>query len=78
MWDYLFIFIELQFTIFTARWFALGREQLPGEPRFWQGICEEALANYLWQNADFPPGGVLRVEDLTTGLRRFVDAVLAA
>lgn len=54
------------------------REQLPGGDRFWQAVCEEALANYLWQNADFPDGGALRVEELTTGLRRFVDAVLTA
>jgi hypothetical protein len=54
------------------------REQLPGGDRFWQALCEEALANYLWQNADFPAGGSLRVEDLTTGLRRFVDAVMTA
>ncbi len=54
------------------------REELPGGPRFWQGMCEEALANYLWQNADSPSDSVLCVEDLTTGLRRFVDAVLAA
>ena len=54
------------------------REQLPGGDRFWQAVCEEALANYLWQNADFPAGGALRVEELTTGLRRFVDAVLTA
>ncbi len=54
------------------------REQLPGGDRFWQAVCEEALANYLWQNADFPAGGALRIEELTAGLRRFVDAVLAA
>jgi DNA-binding response OmpR family regulator len=52
-------------------------EQLPGGDRFWQAVCEEALANYLWQQAEFPPGGTLRVEDFSTGLRRFVDAVLA-
>ncbi|HZO89267.1 MAG TPA: response regulator [Chthonomonadaceae bacterium] len=54
------------------------REQMPGGDRFWQALCEEALANYLWQNAEFPAGGQLRVEELTTGLRRFMDTVLAA
>jgi DNA-binding response OmpR family regulator len=52
-------------------------EQLPGGDRFWQAVCEEALANYLWQQAEFPTGGALRVEDFSNGLRRFVDAVLA-
>ena len=51
------------------------RDHLPGDARFWQAICEEALANYLWQNAAFPDE-VLRVEDYTTGLRRFVEAAL--
>jgi hypothetical protein len=53
-------------------------EQMPGGDRFWQALCEEALANYLWQQAEFPSGARLRVEDFSTGLRRFVDAVLAA
>lgn len=52
------------------------RDEMPGGSRFWQALCEEALANYLWQNADFPPEGLLPVEDLTTGLRRFIDSVL--
>ena len=46
------------------------REQMPGGERFWQAVCEEALANHLWQNADFPPGGTLRAEELTAGLKR--------
>ncbi len=55
----------------------IDRETLPGGARFWQALCEEALANYLYQNADFPPGDSLRIDELTTGLRRFVDAILA-
>ena len=51
-------------------------EHMPGGDRFWQALCEEALANYLWQHAEFPPGGEMRVEDFSTGLRRFVDVVL--
>ena len=54
------------------------REQMPGGDRFWQALCEEALANYLWQHAEAPPPGELRIDDLTSGLRRFVDAVIAA
>lgn len=52
------------------------RDELPGGERFWQALCGEALANYLWQNAQAPPGGSLEVEDLTSGLRHWIDAVL--
>ena len=54
------------------------REEMPGGECFWQALCGEALANYLWQHAELPPGGALRVEDLTSGLRHWVDAVLTA
>ena len=53
-------------------------EEMPGGDRFWQALCEEALANYLWQQAEAPQGGSLRVEDFSTGLRRYVDTVLTA
>lgn len=53
------------------------RETFPGGNRFWQALCEEALANFLYQNAEFPPEGLLRVEELTAGMRRFVDSVLS-
>lgn len=53
------------------------RDTFPGGDAFWQALCGEALANHLWQNAEPPPGNVLRVEDLTTGLRHWLDAVLA-
>lgn len=52
------------------------RDAVPGGARFWQAVCEEALANYLYQNAAPPPDGILRVDEFTTGLRRWVDAVL--
>lgn len=54
------------------------REEMPGGKQFWRGLCGEALANYLWQNADFPEGDVLRVEDLPRSLRHWVDGILAA
>lgn len=44
--------------------------------RFWEWMCEEALANYLWQNAELPPGGSLRLDELSSNLRRWMDAVL--
>ena len=52
------------------------REVFPGGNRFWQALCEEALANYLYQNAAAPSDGLLKVEEYSTGLRRFVDSVL--
>jgi DNA-binding response OmpR family regulator len=52
------------------------REEI-ADADFWRWLSEESLANYLWQNAELPPHGVLQVEELTTGLRRWVDAVLA-
>ncbi|MES2462736.1 MAG: response regulator, partial [Armatimonadota bacterium] len=48
-------------------------EGLPGGERFWQALCGEALANYLWQNAAFPENGILIVDDLTSGLRHWID-----
>ena len=53
------------------------REQFPGGDRFWQALCEEVLANYLWQTSEFPPDDAIRIEDLTPGMRRWVDAVVA-
>lgn len=54
------------------------RDQLPGGDAFWQALCGEALANHLWQHADLPEGDALRIEDLTRGLRHWIDAVLQA
>lgn len=52
------------------------REQIPDADHFWLWLCEEALANHLWQNAEVPPEGKLQVDELTTSLRRWIDAVL--
>ena len=54
------------------------RETLPGGDRFWHALGEEALANYVWQNAEFPQENILKVVELTTGLTRWIDTVLAA
>lgn len=51
-------------------------EQPPGGDGFWQALCEEALANHLWQNAELPSEGYLRIEDLTSSLQRWLDSVL--
>ena len=51
-------------------------ENMPGGSRFWQALAEEVLANYLYQHATFPPDNLLRIDELTTGMRRWVDAVL--
>ncbi|BCM93807.1 regulatory protein AtoC [Abditibacteriota bacterium] len=54
------------------------RESLKENNRFWLWLGEEALANYLWQNATPPPGGTLVLEELSSNLRRWMDAVLVA
>jgi CheY-like chemotaxis protein len=51
-------------------------ERVPGADRFWQALCEEALSDYVWQHAAAPPQGVLRIDEMTPGLRRWIDAVL--
>jgi len=51
-------------------------ETVPGGQRFWQAMCEEALANHLWQNAEVPADNVLRIEDLSSSLQRWLDSVL--
>lgn len=51
------------------------RDDLPGGEQFWQALCGESLANYLWQNAELPPGGLLQVDDLPSGLKHWMDGV---
>ncbi len=53
------------------------REQMPGGDRFWQALCEEVVANYIWQNSDTPAEGVITVDDIGQGLRRWIDSVLS-
>jgi DNA-binding response OmpR family regulator len=54
-----------------------GLHRPADDEAFWQGLCEEALANYLWQNSQIPFGGVLKVDEYTTNLRRWVLATAA-
>jgi hypothetical protein len=51
-------------------------DQVPGGKRFWQAMCEEALANFLWQHAEMPPNNTLLIDDLSSSLRHWMDAVL--
>ncbi len=51
------------------------RDNLSEDDRFWLWLSEEALANFLWQNASPPPGNTLRLEELSSNLRRWMDAV---
>jgi DNA-binding response OmpR family regulator len=51
-------------------------EHVPGGQRFWVAMCEEALANHLWQNASPPDDAFLRIDDLSSGLQRWLDSVL--
>jgi DNA-binding response OmpR family regulator len=53
-------------------------DEMPGGKSFWQALCGEALANHLWQNAEVPEAGTLVVDDLTSGLRHWIDAVLSS
>jgi CheY-like chemotaxis protein len=53
------------------------RDAMPDGERFWEALCGEALANHLWQHAEFPEGELV-VDDLTSGLRHWVDAVLSS
>jgi hypothetical protein len=52
------------------------RENLQNDADFWRWLSEESLANYLWQNSAPPPGETLVVDELTSNLRRWMDAVL--
>ena len=51
-------------------------ENLPGGARFWTAMCEESLANHLWQNAEVPVDNILRIEDLSTSLQKWLDSVM--
>jgi DNA-binding response OmpR family regulator len=51
-------------------------ETVPCQNRFWQAMSEEALANYLWQEAQLPPDNKLKVADLTPALERWVDSIM--
>jgi DNA-binding response OmpR family regulator len=51
-------------------------EKLPGDERFWVAMTEEALADYLWQNAELPPSNLLVITDLNAGLQRWLDGIL--
>lgn len=51
-------------------------DTLPCQANFWQAMGEEALASYLWQNADLPPDSVLKIDNLSQGLQKWLDDVL--
>lgn len=51
-------------------------EQMPGGDRFWQGLAEDIMANYLWQNATFPDDPI-RIEGLENSIQRWIDSVLS-
>ena len=54
------------------------RENLPGGMRFWHALAEEVIANYVWQQGECPPTGELLLDDLTSGLKRWIHKVLEA
>jgi CheY-like chemotaxis protein len=51
-------------------------EVMPFQHKFWPAMCEEALANYLWQNAELPPDNMLRISELSTNLQKWIDSIL--
>jgi DNA-binding response OmpR family regulator len=51
-----------------------GVQALTQKDSFWQGFCGEALANYMWQHSEIPIGGVIRVDEYTSNLRRWAAA----
>lgn len=51
----------------------LDREEMPGAERFWQAFSEEAVAQYLWKNSEFPAEGCVRIDELTPHLQRWVS-----
>ena len=51
-------------------------EQMPGGHRFWNAMCEEALANYLWQHAAPPEDGMVRIDDLSSGLQTWLESMM--
>jgi|GEM_PF-226264 len=49
---------------------------LPRDNRFWHALCEHVLSNYLYQNADYPPELVVRVETIDRSTRNWVKAAV--
>ncbi len=54
------------------------QDGVPEEGRFWQALCEEVLANYLYQHASVPTEHELRIDEFTSGMKRWVDALVSA
>lgn len=44
----------------------------------WESLCEEILANHLWQDPEIPFGGVLHINDYSSSLRRWVLAAVTS
>lgn len=55
----------------------VGRPTTHTDNRFWSGLCESVLANYVWQNAEMPSGGFVRADELTGVMRRWLAETLA-
>jgi DNA-binding response OmpR family regulator len=51
-------------------------ETVPGGASFWEAMSEECLANHLWHHAALPENRMLRIEDLSSGLRKWIDSML--
>lgn len=49
-----------------------------GRNRFWHALCEHVLANYLYQNANYPPNLLIRVDEVDRSMTNWVNASIRA
>lgn len=54
------------------------RDWLTWENRFWHALCEHVLSNYLYQNADYPPGFFIQVDEVDRSMKNWVKAATKA
>lgn len=54
----------------------IDAEEVPSGNAFWQALCEEALADHLWQHAMVPEGNNLRIEDLSPNVDKWMDQMV--
>lgn len=46
--------------------------------RFWHALCEQVLANHLYQNAEIPTGHFIRIDEMDRSMRNWVKTVQSA
>jgi hypothetical protein len=53
-------------------------EELPHGTRFWEALCEGALADYLGRRGMTPPDGFLRIEALSDDMKQWIIPIVEA